>query len=103
MPELRLNEKWQSAGKDTVTVSAVLRTVIGSPVAPRWERGLCSLAAMRWPAALLALGCGLTAHFVQKLMTELSDRLSKRRNAQFLAYPFHLEKTLSSSTANSPA
>jgi len=47
------------------------------------------------PAALLALGCGLTAHFVQELMAELSDRLSKRRKAQFLAYPFHLEKTLS--------
>jgi len=47
------------------------------------------------PAALLALGCGLTAHFIQKLMIELSGRLSKRRSAQFLAYPFYLEKVLS--------
>jgi hypothetical protein len=46
------------------------------------------------PAALLALGCGVAAYAAPKLITEIRDRLSKRRSAQFLAYPLHLRKAV---------
>ncbi len=46
------------------------------------------------PTALLALSCGLTAHFVEKLIGQMSDRLNKRRSAQFLTYPLNLQKAL---------
>jgi hypothetical protein len=44
------------------------------------------------PAALLALGFGLAAHFAQKLIEQMTDRLKSRRDAQFLAYPHQLMK-----------
>ena len=47
------------------------------------------------PAALLALGCGLTGHFVKNLIEQMSDRLKKRRSAQFLTYPLNLQKAVS--------
>jgi dsRNA-specific ribonuclease len=46
------------------------------------------------PAALLALGCGVAAYTVPKLISEISGRLGKRRSAQFLAYPLRLQKAL---------
>jgi hypothetical protein len=48
------------------------------------------------PHALLALGCGLTAHFAAKLIDNVNERLTKHRNAQFLTYPLRLRKTLDS-------
>jgi hypothetical protein len=87
--------------KDAVSegIKAIPDLFIGSPVATAATAvgtGAFLLGGHAVaPAALLALGCGLTAHFVKKLMAELGDRLSKRRNAQFLAYPFHLERALS--------
>jgi hypothetical protein len=50
------------------------------------------------PGALLALGCGVAAHTVPKLISELGGRLKRRRSAQFLAYPLHLKDALSQSS-----
>jgi hypothetical protein len=46
------------------------------------------------PTALLALGCGLTAHFVEKLMEKMSTSFKEKRSAQFLTYPLNLQDAL---------
>jgi hypothetical protein len=89
--------------KDAVSegIKAIPDLFLGAAVPTAVGTGAALLGLPVAPAALLALGCGLAAHFVKSLMSESSDRLRRRRSAQFLAYPFYLEKTLSQANPTS--
>jgi hypothetical protein len=76
-------------------IKAIPDLFVGAGVPAALGTGAALLAAHPIaPAALLALGCGIAAHTVPKLISEVGDRLKRRRSAQFLAYPLHLRKAL---------
>jgi hypothetical protein len=76
-------------------IKAVPDLFVGAGVPTAVGTGLALFAGhLVAPAALLALGCGVAAHTLPKLISEISGRLSRRRSAKFLAYSLHLQKAL---------
>ncbi len=95
---VHLNEIFKALEvKDAVSkgIKAVPDLFVGAGVPTALGTGAALLAGHPVaPAALLALGCGVAAYTLPKLISEISGRLSRRRSAQFLAYPLHLQKAL---------
>ena len=81
---------WKNAVKETIKSGPDL--FIGAAAASGGALFLGPVAVA--PAALIALGCGMSGHFVKNLVEQMSDHLKKRRSAQFLTYPLNLQKVV---------
>lgn len=46
------------------------------------------------PPVLLALGCGLGADYIAKLMSQIREKYKERQSAKFLIYPINIHKAL---------